>query len=68
MRRAAQAAGRSMAAEIRAGRAPALRTVPAEDGTACTGVLAIVGIALHMTPGEIAYEACASVLIGVLFV
>lgn len=58
-----------MAAEIRAGRAPALRTVPAaEDGTACTGVLAIVGIALHMTPGEIAYEACASVLIGVLFV
>ncbi|MFD9338481.1 cation diffusion facilitator family transporter [Streptomyces sp. NPDC060028] len=69
VRRAARAGGRSMAAEVRAGRDPALRTVLAEDSTACAGVLlAIAGIALHMVTGEIAYEACASILIGVLLV
>ncbi|MET9464029.1 cation diffusion facilitator family transporter [Streptomyces sp. NPDC006544] len=69
VRRAARADGLGMAAEIRAGRDPALRTVLAEDGTACAGVvLAIVGVALHMATGEIAYEAFASILIGVLLV
>ncbi|MER5727255.1 cation diffusion facilitator family transporter [Streptomyces sp. NPDC002138] len=69
VRRAARAAGHGMAAEIRAGRDPALRTVLAEDSTACAGVLlAIIGIALHMATGEIAYEACASILIGLLLV
>lgn len=69
VRRAARAADRTMAAEVRAGRDPALRTVLAEDGTACIGVLlAIVGIALHMATGDIAYEACASILIGILLV
>ncbi|WP_328301616.1 cation diffusion facilitator family transporter [Streptomyces sp. NBC_00435] len=69
VRSAARAAGRGMAAEIRAGRDPALRTVLAEDSTACVGVLlAIAGIALHMVTGEIAYEASASILIGVLLV
>ncbi|MET3984695.1 cation diffusion facilitator family transporter [Streptomyces sp. PvR034] len=67
VRRAARAGGRGMVAEVRAGDDPALRTVLAEDGTACAGVLlAIAGIALHMVTGEIAYEAAASVLIGVL--
>ncbi|MFD9353430.1 cation diffusion facilitator family transporter [Streptomyces sp. NPDC060031] len=69
VRRAARAEGRSMAAEVRAGRDPALRTVLAEDSTACAGVLlAIAGIVLHMVTGEIAYEACASILIGVLLI
>ncbi|MFJ9340581.1 cation diffusion facilitator family transporter [Streptomyces sp. NPDC101733] len=69
VRRAARAGGRGVAAEIRAGHDPALRTVLAEDSTACAGViLAIVGIVLHMATGEIAYEACASILIGVLLV
>ncbi|CAM5302398.1 Magnetosome protein MamM [Streptomyces avidinii] len=69
VRRAARAEGRGMAAEIRAGRDPALRTVLAEDSTACAGVLlAIAGVSLHMVTGEIAYEACASILIGVLLV
>ncbi|MFF1556313.1 cation diffusion facilitator family transporter [Streptomyces sp. NPDC058279] len=69
VRRAARAAGRGMAAEVRAGRDPALRTVLAEDSTACLGVvLAMAGMALHMVTGEVAYEAGASVLIGVLLV
>ncbi|MFD5145210.1 cation diffusion facilitator family transporter [Streptomyces sp. NPDC058401] len=69
VRRAARQGGRSMAAEIKAGHDPALRTVLAEDTTACVGVLlAIAGIALHMATGEIAYEACASILIGILLV
>ncbi|MFJ5546265.1 cation diffusion facilitator family transporter [Streptomyces sp. NPDC093225] len=69
VRRAARTAGHGMTAEIRAGRDPALRTVLAEDGTACAGVvLAIVGMALHMATGEIVYEACASILIGLLLV
>ncbi|MEV7417216.1 cation diffusion facilitator family transporter [Streptomyces sp. NPDC089919] len=69
VRTAARKAGRGMAAEIRAGRDPALRTVLAEDSTACAGVvLAIVGIVLHMATGEIVYEACASILIGLLLV
>ncbi|GAA3236713.1 cation diffusion facilitator family transporter [Streptomyces lavendulae] len=69
VRRAARAGGRGMAAEIREGRDPALRTVLAEDGTACVGVLlAIVGITLHLVTGNVAYEAGASVLIGVLLV
>ncbi|MER5813164.1 cation diffusion facilitator family transporter [Streptomyces sp. NPDC002033] len=69
VRGAARARGRSMAAEIRHGHDPALRTVLAEDSTACAGVvLAIAGIALHMATGEIAYEASASILIGLLLV
>lgn len=37
---------------------PALRTVVAEDGTAVLGVtLAMIGMALHMVTGQVAYEA-----------
>lgn len=69
VRRSARTEGRGMAAEIRASRDPALRTVLAEDGTACVGVLlAIAGITLHLVTGNIAYEAGASVLIGLLLV
>ncbi|WP_240203139.1 cation diffusion facilitator family transporter [Streptomyces actuosus] len=50
-------------------RDPALRTVVAEDGTAVCGVaLAAVGMALHMVTGQVAYEAAASLAIGVLLV
>ncbi|KOY54781.1 cation diffusion facilitator family transporter [Streptomyces sp. XY332] len=69
VRGAAAAAGHGMREEIREGRDPALRTVLAEDGTACTGVLlAMAGMGLHMATGQMAYEASASILIGVLLV
>ncbi|MFJ5806185.1 cation diffusion facilitator family transporter [Streptomyces sp. NBC_01426] len=65
----ARKAGRSTTEEIRQVRDPALRTVLAEDSTACAGVvLAMIGMALHMVTGEVAYEAWASILIGVLLV
>ncbi|MFJ8106136.1 cation diffusion facilitator family transporter [Streptomyces sp. NPDC096132] len=50
-------------------RDPALRTVVAEDGTAVLGVtLAAIGMALHMVTGNVAWEAAASLAIGVLLV
>ncbi|MFE9250459.1 cation diffusion facilitator family transporter [Streptomyces sp. NPDC007088] len=52
-----------------AGSDPALRTVIAEDGTAVLGVtLAMIGMALHMATGQVAYEAAASIGIGLLLV
>ncbi|THA40214.1 cation diffusion facilitator family transporter [Streptomyces sp. A1547] len=69
VRGAAAAAGHGMREEIREGRDPALRTVLAEDSTACAGVLlAMAGMGLHMATGQMAYEASASILIGVLLV
>lgn len=69
VRAEAAAAGHRIREEIRAGRDPALRTVLAEDSTACTGVLlAMAGTGLHMATGQMAYEASASILIGVLLV
>ncbi|MFI1264853.1 MULTISPECIES: cation diffusion facilitator family transporter [Streptomyces] len=60
---------RSMLGEIKNTEDPALRTVLAEDSTACLGVLlALAGMALHMTTGNGAYEAWASLLIGALLV
>lgn len=54
---------------LRGLRDPALRTVVAEDGTAVLGVtLALVGMALHMVTGQTAWEASASLAIGVLLV
>jgi cation diffusion facilitator family transporter len=65
----ARHASRGMVREIRAADDPALRTVLAEDSTACLGVvLAIVGVGLHMLTGDIVYEAWASLLIGALLV
>ncbi|WSZ86851.1 cation diffusion facilitator family transporter [Streptomyces sp. NBC_00859] len=65
----ARATGRSMLGAIRAGSDPTLRTVLAEDSTACFGVLvAMVGMALHMITGKVAYEAWASLVIGALLV
>ncbi|MER5374872.1 cation diffusion facilitator family transporter [Streptomyces sp. NPDC002553] len=50
-------------------RDPALRTVVAEDGTAVLGVvLAALGMVLHMVTGQVVWEACASLAIGVLLV
>ncbi|WP_435856028.1 cation diffusion facilitator family transporter [Streptomyces physcomitrii] len=69
VRDAAKAAGRGMLRQLRAGDDPALRTVLAEDSTACLGVVfALVGMALHMVTHQVVYEACASLLIGVLLV
>ncbi|MFF3763760.1 cation diffusion facilitator family transporter [Streptomyces sp. NPDC001922] len=65
----ARRAGRGMVRQLRAGMDPALRTVLAEDSTACLGVvLAIVGMALHLATGDPVYEAWASLLIGGLLV
>ncbi|MFE1879361.1 cation diffusion facilitator family transporter [Streptomyces diastatochromogenes] len=48
---------------------PALRTVIAEDATAVAGVLlAAGGIALHLATGQVAWEAGASLGIGLLLV
>ncbi|MER6571844.1 cation diffusion facilitator family transporter [Streptomyces sp. NPDC001093] len=48
---------------------PALRTVVAEDGTAVLGVtLALAGMGVHMVTGQVAWEASASLAIGVLLV
>ncbi|MER6072635.1 cation diffusion facilitator family transporter [Streptomyces sp. NPDC001817] len=48
---------------------PALRTVVAEDSTAVLGVtLALAGMGLHMVTGQVAWEASASLAIGVLLV
>jgi cation diffusion facilitator family transporter len=48
---------------------PALRTVIAEDATAVAGVLlAAAGIALHLATGQVAWEAGASIGIGLLLV
>ncbi|MEV6760306.1 cation diffusion facilitator family transporter [Streptomyces sp. NPDC051105] len=55
--------------EDRGLRDPALRTVVAEDGTAVLGVLlAMAGMVLHMITGQVAWEASASLAIGVLLV
>lgn len=65
----AREAGHGMVAELRAGDDPTLRTVLAEDSTACLGVVfALLGMWLHMVTGEVAYEATASFLIGALLV
>ncbi|MFF0740026.1 cation diffusion facilitator family transporter [Streptomyces sp. NPDC004111] len=51
------------------GEDPALRTVVAEDSTAVIGVLvAMTGMVLHMVTHRVAYEAVASLAIGVLLV
>lgn len=68
-RNQARRAGCGLVQQIRRGDDPALRTVLAEDATACIGVLlAIAGMVLHMVTGDIQYEAWASLLIGALLV
>ncbi|MBP8535692.1 cation diffusion facilitator family transporter [Streptomyces sp. MK37H] len=65
----AREAGRGMATELRRGDDPTLRTVLAEDSTACLGVVfALLGMWLHMVTGQVVYEATASFLIGALLV
>ncbi|MGC5345581.1 cation diffusion facilitator family transporter [Streptomyces sp. DT24] len=50
-------------------RDPALRTVIAEDSTAVLGVvLAMAGMSLHWATGDVAWEASASLGIGLLLV
>ncbi|MFD5398370.1 cation diffusion facilitator family transporter [Streptomyces sp. NPDC127097] len=65
----ARQAGHSMREAIRTGDDPALRTVLAEDSTACFGVLvAMAGLGLHMITGDVQWEAWAAMLIGALLV
>lgn len=65
----ARRTGRSIREAIRSADDPALRTVLAEDSTACFGVvLAMAGLGLHMITGEVRWEAWASMLIGALLV
>ncbi|MET8010211.1 cation diffusion facilitator family transporter [Streptomyces sp. NPDC005271] len=65
----ARESGRGMVAELRGGDDPTLRTVLAEDSTACLGVVfALLGMWLHMVTGDVVYEATASFLIGGLLV
>ncbi|WP_413254117.1 cation diffusion facilitator family transporter [Streptomyces decoyicus] len=61
--------GRGMREAIRAADDPALRTVLAEDSTACFGVVvAMAGMGLHMITGQVQWEAWASMIIGALLV
>ncbi|MFI0789253.1 cation diffusion facilitator family transporter [Streptomyces lydicus] len=63
----ARAAGTGMLTAIRTGDDPALRTVLAEDATACFGVLvAMAGMGLHLVTGAVQWEAGASLVIGAL--
>ncbi|WAU00429.1 cation diffusion facilitator family transporter [Streptomyces nigrescens] len=65
----ARGSGHSMREAVRAADDPALRTVLAEDSTACFGVLvAMAGVGLHMITGEVRWEAWASMIIGALLV
>ncbi|MGA5271089.1 cation diffusion facilitator family transporter [Streptomyces lydicamycinicus] len=65
----ARQAGHSMREAVRTADDPALRTVLAEDSTACFGVLvAMAGLGLHMITGEVQWEAWASMIIGALLV
>ncbi|MBD3002865.1 cation diffusion facilitator family transporter [Streptomyces sp. 5-10] len=65
----ARQTGRGMVTELRRGDDPTLRTVLAEDSTACLGVVfALLGMWLHMVTGQVVYEATASFLIGALLV
>ncbi|WP_443033600.1 cation diffusion facilitator family transporter [Streptomyces sp. CA2R101] len=65
----ARQTGRSIREAIRSADDPALRTVLAEDSTACFGVvLAMAGLGLHMITGQVRWEAWASMLIGALLV
>ncbi|MFI0977029.1 cation diffusion facilitator family transporter [Streptomyces sp. NPDC021093] len=51
------------------GKDPALRTVVAEDSAAVVGVLvAMAGMLAHLATGQVAYEAAASLTIGLLLV
>ncbi|MCM2578983.1 cation diffusion facilitator family transporter [Streptomyces meridianus] len=69
VRSQARREGRRMFRQLRAADDPALRTVLAEDSTACLGVLlAIAGLGLHAVTGDVLYEAWASLLIGMLLV
>ncbi|GAB7034948.1 cation diffusion facilitator family transporter [Streptomyces sp. NPDC021749] len=63
----ARETGRSVWATIRAADDPALRTVLAEDATACFGVVvAMAGVGLHLLTGAVAWEGWASLVIGAL--
>ncbi|MFF8313875.1 cation diffusion facilitator family transporter [Streptomyces lydicus] len=63
----ARTAGTGMLTAIRTGGDPALRTVLAEDATACFGVLvAMAGMGLHLVTGAVQWEAGASLVIGAL--
>ncbi|MFJ9471588.1 cation diffusion facilitator family transporter [Streptomyces caniferus] len=65
----ARQAGHGMRKAIRSADDPALRTVLAEDSTACFGVVvAMLGVGLHMITGEVQWEAWASMIIGALLV
>jgi cation diffusion facilitator family transporter len=65
----ARQAGRTLLRQIRLGDDPALRTVLAEDSTAVLGVLlAVAGLGLHATTGNVRWEGTASLCIGALLV
>ncbi|MFJ5228504.1 cation diffusion facilitator family transporter [Kitasatospora sp. NPDC088391] len=63
----ARRAGRGLAAQLRHGSDPTVRTVFAEDAAAVLGVLlALAGAGLHRATGHPAWEAAAALAIGVL--
>jgi cation diffusion facilitator family transporter len=68
-RREARAAGRGFVEQVRRGNDPTVKTVLSEDGAAVTGVLlAAAGLGLHWVTGSAAYDASASIAIGLLLI
>ncbi|GAA2109642.1 cation diffusion facilitator family transporter [Kitasatospora saccharophila] len=67
VRRQARQAGRGLAAQLRRGDDPTVRTVFAEDAAAVLGVLlALVGAGLHQWTGRPQWEAAAALAIAAL--
>jgi cation diffusion facilitator family transporter len=63
----AAAAGKPVKVYVRESRDPTVKTVLFEDSAAVLGVLlAMVGVGLHQFTGNAAFDATASILIGVL--
>jgi cation diffusion facilitator family transporter len=63
----AAAAGKPVKVYVRESRDPTVKTVLFEDSAAVLGVLlAMVGVGLHQLTGNAAFDAAASILIGVL--
>jgi cation diffusion facilitator family transporter len=65
----AQRSGRTFGEHLRAGNDPTVKTVFSEDSAAVIGIaLAALGLMLHLLTGDAAYDAAASIAIGVLLV
>ncbi|HEX4429715.1 MAG TPA: cation diffusion facilitator family transporter [Frankiaceae bacterium] len=67
VRSEARERGRTFVSHLRRSNDPTVKAVASEDGAAVVGILlATLGIGLHQATGSAAYDAAASITIGVL--